>query len=292
MALRSETLDKIMAAREVLEQDSPMTLRQVFYQLVSKQVIENTDAAYRALSRNLRDARLQGIIPWEWIEDRLRQPRAVSMFDGLQEFARYVPRWYRRNVWLDQPVYIEACLEKDALSGIFEDVLEEYGVTLNVARGYDGWSSINNIANSLARGWKLKSRRTLLNQPVWRDRIILYFGDFDPSGEDMVQSLKKRLNELRTYPEIIKCAIQKQDIQQFGLPPNPTKTSDTRSRKFIEKHGDETVELDALPISELRHRIKHEIESRMDMQALQATLDREEADRDRLQEALTDLDEE
>jgi hypothetical protein len=33
-------------------------------------------------------------------------------------------------------------VEKDALSAIFEDALDDYGVTLNVGRGYSSWSSI------------------------------------------------------------------------------------------------------------------------------------------------------
>jgi hypothetical protein len=108
------------------------------------------------------------------------------MWAGLGEFATTAVAAYRRDVWTGQIIRVETWLEKDALSGIFEDVLEPYGVTLNVGRGYDGWDSIHKAALRLGDG-----------------DIILYFGDFDPSGEDMVRSLGGRLGELHSHPELV-----------------------------------------------------------------------------------------
>jgi hypothetical protein len=115
-----------------------MTVRQVYYQLVSRQVVENNRNRYQAVSDALVKAMKQGLIEWEWIEDRLRRPREVAMWADLSEFADVAARSYRRDVWTTQPEYIEVWLEKDALSGIFEDTLRRYGVTLNVGRGFDG----------------------------------------------------------------------------------------------------------------------------------------------------------
>ncbi len=128
MAKHQKTLEIIETARTILAQSHPMTVRQVYYQLVSGQVIKNNRSQYQAVSNALRDARKDGTIPWEWIEDRLRRPRAVAMWDGPKDFAQ-VARQYRRDVWMSQRNYIEVWLEKDALSGIFEDVLSGYGVT-------------------------------------------------------------------------------------------------------------------------------------------------------------------
>ncbi len=105
----------IAAAAEVLKANRPQTLRQVFYQLVSRQVVENTRARYQAVSDALVAARLAGVIPWEWIEDRLRRPRMVSMWSGLADFAETARRAYRRDVWESQPGYLECWVEKDAL---------------------------------------------------------------------------------------------------------------------------------------------------------------------------------
>jgi hypothetical protein len=165
-------------------------------------------------------------------------------------------------------------LEKDALSGIFEEVLEEYGMTLNVGRGYDGWDSIYNAA-----------RRFLGLEGA----TILYFGDFDPSGEDMVRSLRERLGELEAKPEIIKCALTLEDVRRYNLPPDFTKTTDSRRTAFVARYGDLSVELDALPLEVLRERVVIEVEARMDLDALAEVREAEERDRELLLQALSSV---
>jgi len=210
MSRHAKTEKLIEVAREVLEQHHPMTVRQVYYQLVSRQVIENNRGSYQAVSKALVAARQENIIPWEWIEDRLRRPRHVSMWDDLGEFTRAAVASFRLDVWDQQPAYLECWLEKDALSGIFEDVLHGYGVTLNVGRGYDGWDSIHNAAQRIDDG-----------------DTILYFGDFDPSGEDMVRSLRERLSFFNCNPTIVKCALTADDIARYHLPPDFAKSTVT-----------------------------------------------------------------
>src|SRR5436190_17504347 len=98
---RTETL--IERAREILAEHHPMTVRQVYYQLVSRQVIKNNRCQYQAVSKALVAARQEGLIPWDWIEDRLRRPRHVSMWADLSEFAQTAIAAYRRDVWEEQP---------------------------------------------------------------------------------------------------------------------------------------------------------------------------------------------
>jgi hypothetical protein len=276
MGMHAKTKALLEVALEVLQANNPMTVRQVYYQLVSRQVIENNRSQYQAVSNALVDARKDGTIPWDWIEDRLRRPRHVQMWDGLSDFADTAGRAYRRDVWESQPAYLEMWLEKDALSGIFEDALDRYGVTLNVGRGYDGWDSIHNAACRFLD----KSENEGL------DSTVLYFGDFDPSGEDMVRSLKERLEQLGAEPEIRKCALTPDDVERYQLPPDFTKKTDSRSAKFVAKHGDISVELDALPVDVLRARIIEEVEERLDLEALANTHRTEERDRQRLLRAL------
>ena len=271
MTRHARTLAIQQAAVEVLTETHPMTVRQVYYQLVSRQVIENNRGQYQAVSTILVNARKDGTIPWGRIEDRLRRPGAVSMWDDLADFGQTVVRAYRRDVWPTQSGYIEVWLEKDALSGIFEDVLAPYGVTLNVGRGYDGWDSIHNAAKRYGQ------------MPMV---TVLYFGDFDPSGEDMVRSLAERLSFFGCYPEIVKCALTPNDIRRYHLPPDFTKTTDTRRAAFVAKYGDMCVELDALPANVLRDRIIVEVERRMDLKALARTRAVEKAERSRLAAAL------
>jgi hypothetical protein len=262
MTKHAKTLTLINTARDILQSYNPMTVRQVYYRLVAAQVINNNRSEYQAVSKALATARKDGFIPWEWIEDRLRKPRHVSMWDSMGEFARTAAQAFRLDVWQTQQHYLEVWLEKDALSGIFENVLNPYGVTLNVGRGYDGWSSIHGAARRFMTGI---------------NKTILYYGDFDPSGEDMVRSLRDRLAFFGCEPEIIKCALTLDDIQQYNLPPDPTKSTDTRQAAFIKKYGDMAVELDALPPEVLATSIKKAVESLIDLRNL-AELRRQEND--------------
>jgi len=274
MSKHQKTMDILEASHSILEAHNPMTVRQVYYQLVSRQVIENNRSQYQAVSIALVGARKDGFIPWEWTEDRLRRPRTVSMWDSLSDFGDTVLSSYRRDVWGRQPCYIEVWLEKDALSGIFEDLLEPSGVTLNVGRGYDGWSSIHNAAGRYGTGEGV---------------TVLYFGDFDPSEEDMARSLKERLSFFESSPEIMKVALTYEDIALYNLPPDFTKAKDTRAKGFVAKYGDVAVELDALPIDVLRDRIVREVETRMDLSALGAVQETERQEKAKLAAAIERL---
>jgi len=274
MSKHQKTMTILEASHSILAAHNPMTVRQVYYQLISRQVIENNRSQYQAVSNALVQARQEGFIPWEWIEDRLRRPRAVSMWDDLGNFGNDVLSAYRRNVWTNQPYYLEVWLEKDALSGIFEGVLDPYGVTLNVGRGYDGWDSIHNASRRFGDG---------------DGKAILYFGDFDPSGEDMVRSLKERLNFFGCKPEIAKCALTLDDVQRYNLPSDFTKASDTRQKAFVAKYGDLAVELDALPVDVLQSRIASEIKTRMNLNALAKLRELEDIEKDKLRLILNSL---
>lgn len=269
--MQKKTVAKIEAAREILSEYRPMTVRQVYYQLVSRQVIKNSKGSYDSLCNDLVKARQQGLISWDWIDDRLRRPRKVSMWDSLSCFAETAIAAYRRNVWMEQSGLLEVWLEKDALSGIFEDVLNPYGVTLNVGRGYDGWTSI----------YKASLRYRDID-----DVVILYFGDFDPSGEDMARSLRDRLAFFQASPKIIKRALRYEDIARYKLPPDYAKKSDSRAKNFIAKYGDVSVELDALPIEVLKQRIVEGVEEYMDIEALQLVKESEDRERQHIAEAL------
>lgn len=271
MSKHQKTMTILEASHSILGAHNPMTLRQLYYQLVSKQVIENNRSQYQAVSIALVGARKDGFIPWEWIEDRTRRPRKVNMWDDLSDFSDSVLSSYRRDVWDSQPHYVEVWLEKDALSGIFEDVLEPYGVTLNVGRGYDGWDSIHNAAERYGSGEGV---------------TVLYFGDFDPSGEDMARSLKERLSFFESSPEIQKIALTYEDIAFYNLPPDFTKTGDRRREKFVAKYGDNAVELDALPYNILRDRIIKEVEAQMDLDALAKVREIERTETDKLAKAM------
>lgn len=266
--LAQKTIDLIEHAYAILQEYNPMTLRQVYYQLVSRKLLENKRSEYQRLSNALVRARQEDLIPWDWIEDRVRRPLNVHMWENLPDFLNTVRHAYRKNTWQDQPAYIEVWLEKDALSGIFADITEGYGVTLVVGRGYNSWSAYNQAARRFQKQGK----------PV----NVLYFGDFDPSGEDILRALDEGLNFFGTRPVIEKVALTMNDIERYDLPPDFTKKSDTRAASFVRKHGDIAVELDALPLPVLQEKIKNSIESSLDLEALNETRQAEQNEKEEL----------
>lgn len=304
MSKHAKTIQLVETARRILDEYHPMTVRQVYYQLVSGLVIKNNRSQYQAVSNAIVQARQDGRIPWEWIEDRLRRPHSVGMWDDLADFSKTALAAYRRDVWKTQPAYLEAWLEKDALSGLFEEVLRPYGVTLNVGRGYDGWSSLHaaagrfegdgigfNLADTMT-GEDMKDLKemagdnfaALYGEPT--PGTILYYGDLDPSGEDMVRSLRERLAFFGCRPQIIKCALALKDVKEYNLPPALAKKTDTRRDAYVEKFGDVCVELDALPAAVLQSRLKIDVETRLDLEALEEVKQAERADKENLRELL------
>ncbi|MBA7656354.1 hypothetical protein ES703_64278 [subsurface metagenome] len=248
--------------------ENKMTLRQIFYQLVARQVIENHHKEYKRVKEALVHARKSGMIPWSWIEDRTRQPRTFPMWRDLSEFSEDVLRSYRKEIWNDQPLYVELWLEKEALSGIFMEILEPFGITLNVGRGNDSYCSIISLAE------RCEGKRS---------PVILCFTDFDPTGEDMRRDLRERLAYFGCRAEIVPCALLKEDIGRYSLPSDFAKKSDSRTKKFIEKYGEEVVELDSLPVDVLKKRILEDVKVRIDPEALERSRKTEERERLELQ---------
>ena len=274
MGKHQKTLRLLEVAGEVLTAQHPMTVRQVYYQLVSRQVIENNRGQYQAVSNALVDARKEGQFPGIGLKIACDVPGNVHV-PRPSRLSRCSSLSYQRDVWPTQPAYVEEWLEKDALSRIFEEELRPYSVTLNVGRGYDGWDSIHHAADRYRHAWAGDIPTT-----------ILYFGDFDPSGEDMVRSLGERLEFFGYRPSIVKCALTFDDISRYQLPPDFTKHTDTRRAAFAAKYGDLAVELEALPVDVLRARLVAEVESRIDLEALEVTRAQEEADNQALRALL------
>lgn len=273
-ARRTETEKSniLETVKTILGETKPMTLRQIYYQLVSRQVFENVKSNYDFLSGFLRDARKDGLISWTSIEDRTRRPRDVNMWDDVSDFIKTLKDVYRLDVWKTQEKYVVVWLEKDALSGIFEGLTNWYGVTLLVGRGYNSWS----LKNQLAERFKEMKRET----------TVLYFGDFDPSGEDIVRDLAESFGFFGLSPKFVKVALNLEDVRKYRLPYDFAKKTDTRAKGFIGKYGDIAVELDALPVDVLRNKIIGSIESEMNIDALMEIKKNEKKERKRFYEHL------
>lgn len=256
----NEIVPKVNA---ILKQyEYPLTLRQVYYRLVAAMAIENTRSNYSSLSSILVKARERGEVDYKRIEDRVRSTiedqYMLQSPEDLYEMMIYsmdhAAKKYRRDPWPKQDSHVEVWLEKDALSTVISRIAtDKYGVTVAVNRGYGSFSFIKEGAERLA---------------MFDDKSIhiLYFGDFDPSGEDMVRDLQKRIM-LYGAPtaKVHKIALTPAQIEAWELPSAPVKNSDKRAAKFIEANGDKSaVELDALDPVDLQAIVKASIEEYID----------------------------
>jgi hypothetical protein len=248
----------IRAALKILAAENPMTVRQLFYRLVSAGVIENTRGDYQKSSRMMTKAREDGRCPFEWIVDRSRPTYEANVFTDAAEYAEVVKRGYRKDYWAAQPRHVEVWTEKDAIIGSVEPVTDELGVTIRVARGFFSTTRMHDIAEHLKR----------IEQE--KEIHILYLGDYDPSGLCIENEGESRLLEYMEriggagWFELKRVAILREDIARYHLPPLRVKDTDSRARKFKRRHGRECVELDALPPEVLRERLRKAIRAHID----------------------------
>lgn len=248
----------------------PMSTRQVFYQCVSRQAVENTEAGYSRVARLLVWLRRNGTIPYERIVDRTRSMHRVATWDSLGEAYFSLKNQYRRDPWQNQNVVPFIGIEKDALAGIVENVVDSFAAPLAVTRGYPSLDFLHN--------WAMEIR--VLNSFGKRVRVF-YFGDFDSTGIHIPQTIEEELRSFGAEFEFQVAGLLKSDIVKFKLLPGPLKKGtpekkgDTRAEAFEKLHGNRVYELDALPADELRRRVQERIESCIDQPSWQI-IEREE----------------
>jgi hypothetical protein len=258
------------AIYEILEADHPQTVRQVFYQMVSRGLVDKTEQEYdSAVGRLLGDMREDDEVPWEWVADNTRWKRRPVTYTGLSHGFYSMANGYRRNLWADAEDYVEIWVEKDALAGVLVEVTDPLDVPLMVAKGYTSKSYAYGAAEDIAAEMeKLK-------------RVFIYhLGDSDPSGEDAARDVEAKL---RRYVEKIggdeveihfeRLAVLDEQIERWNLPLRPNKQSDTRTKKFHRPAG--SVELDSIPARELRKIVSDCIVPHVD-EELHASLKRQE----------------
>lgn len=252
-----EHLALIVQTTRILESFKvKMTVRQAYYQLVAADLIPNNIKSYKRIVGIIRDARMCGLLDWDWIEDRLREPRIPASWGSIQEIVAVAQKQFCLDRWASQDHYIEVWLEKDALAGIVGAETSTWKVPLQVNRGYSSVVAMREAAHRFIRA-----------SEDGKECIVGYFGDHDPSGEDMVRDIRDRLSTFGADLRVEKLAILQDDIEQYHLPPQPVKDSDARAAAFREAHGDECVELDALRPDVLRGRVNDFIEDHLDMDA-------------------------
>ncbi len=193
---RLETINEII--EEYKNQGYTLTLRQLYYQLVSRDLLPNQTKEYAKLSKLLTAGRMAGVVDWSAIEDRNRRPYLPYWVEGKEEAIEDTIRQYRLNRQEGQEYYIELWVEKDALSGVLKRITEEYHIRLIVNKGYSSTSAMYDAYKRVKE--KLIEKKKVL---------ILYLGDHDPSGLDMIRDVRERTREFISNSEDI------QDIWEY-----------------------------------------------------------------------------
>lgn len=238
-----------------------LTLRQLYYQLVSKDIIPNNDREYAKLSNILKKGRMAGIVDWSAIEDRVRVPKLPYWVRDVQHAIQDTIEQYRVDRMQGQQRNIEIWVEKDALSNVLFRVTSKYHIRLMVNRGYSSISAMYDAHRRLRSG-----------------DVILYFGDHDPSGKDMVRDIRERMEEFGREVDVRPVALTMEQIRRFNPPPNPAKITDPRAKWYIREYGRTSWELDALPPRELIRLAEEAVEELIDLDLYNRCLDREQRD--------------
>src|SRR5882724_2926769 len=213
-------------AAGILAAESPMTIRQLFYRLVSVAAVANTRKDYQRVSTIMTKARNDGRVGFDSIVDRSRPEYMPSVFDDAVEYADVVKNGYRKDYWRLQPERVELWCEKDSVIGSIERLTSELGIMVRVTRGYLSTTKAHDLAAVIKSSEK----------PM----TIFFLGDHDPSGRGIETDLAER-------------------IRGYGV-----KESDSRAVRFLRRYGNKCVELDALPPTELRRRIEQAVTSMQD----------------------------
>ena len=282
-AANLDQLDIIVGiAEEYQQQGYKLTLRQLYYQLVSRDIIPNKQAEYKKISHILKHGRMAGIVDWNIIEDRIRVPYIPYWCTGIPGALQDTLKQYRLNRQQNQRVYIECVSEKDALSGILRRVTKQYHIRLMINRGYSSLSAMYDARNRF-KSYADAGYRT----------VIIYLGDHDPSGLDMIRDVRERLAELGLASiEVIPIALTMDQINQYNPPPDPAKITDPRAAWYIQEYGNHSWEVDALPPNVLTDLLTNTIQGLIDMDIFNEIMVQETADKDELARLIEDFNEE
>lgn len=235
---------------EYRAQGYDLTLRQVYYQFVARDLLPadwadeetgstNNQRSYKKLGDIISDARMAGLMDWEAIVDRTREMGGNTHWRDPATIIKAVSEQYMIDKWEGQRYRPEVWVEKDALEGVVATVCRRLDVAYFSCRGYTSMTSIWENAQRI----KQTARDGVIP-------VILHLGDHDPSGIDMSRDIADRVTLFMdgAGKSLIfkRLALNMKQVEEYGPPENPAKSTDSRYKGYVEKFGDHSWELDAL----------------------------------------------
>lgn len=269
-----KTLAVIRMAENIMNeyalQGYSLTLRQLYYQFVARDLLPNTQRSYDRLGRIINDGRMAGLLDWDAIEDRTRNFEELAHWSSPASVIRSAAHSYHRDLWEGQEVRVEVWVEKEALAGVIERTCSELDIPWFACRGYV----------SQSEQWRAGQRIVQRNVPT----VILHLGDHDPSGIDMSRDNNDRLQMFAQYDgvfetEVVRIALNMDQIDELNPPENPAKLSDSRAEDYIRKFGYSSWELDALPPTYIDSLIRINVDTYRDVDLFDEQFARQEEER-------------
>jgi hypothetical protein len=285
---KDSSLEIITDANEIIDeyraQGFLLTLRQLYYQFVARDLLSNTQQSYKRLGSIINDARLAGLVDWQAIEDRTRNLRANYHYTGPRQAVQDALDSYEIDMWESQPVRVQVWIEKEALAGVIAGVCNELDVPYFACRGYV----------SQSEQWRAYRRAVYYQAEKDQKTVILHFGDHDPSGIDMTRDNQDRLDLFVGHPGLVtveRLALNMDQIDEFNPPPNPAKMTDSRFANYVNQYGNESWELDALEPRVMTDLIRENVEKHRDQGLWERKVVEREDHRFQLQGIIDDLGE-
>jgi hypothetical protein len=255
----------------VCERDNPLSVRGVFYRVMSAGAVPKTEKAYAAVQREVLKLRRSGELPYKWIADSTRWRLKQSSWHDVEDALNDAAASYRRALWHDQDVYVEVWSEKEAISSIVSEVTDKWDVPLMIARGFASETFLWSTADTI--------------QSIGKPTVIYQLGDHDKAGLDAWDAIQARLRHFAPEAEMHfeRLAVTPEQIDLYSLPTRPPKIIKGEVKKNFVSWA---VEVDAISTSILRSIVEEAIESWIDKDALRITRMVEEQERQGLQALL------
>src|SRR5215203_1617916 len=264
-------LDNYLLA--VALEEKPTSVRGMYYMALGADLIDKDSQGqrnnYMRVQRRLLQMRRSGRLPYSWITDGSRTVYGYNRYEDPEAFADHAASIYRKDYWMDLPVRVEVWVEKDAMAGKLKPVVrDEFGLGLYVSRGFASETYLQKAGDHIRSGG--------------RPTYVYLLTDFDASGMGIAETVEERLAEMARPVDVFveRIAAKPEQIEEYELITQPVTRSDTRARNCIQRFGTETVELDAIPASEVRRLVSEAIERHMEPRRLAFLQMVEEEERD------------